>query len=423
MRSRIVSFVHGSHDRAAAESGWPPPAQPGAYRAAGRRALIIDRRAVVGTELCRSLARRGYTADVAAELTSPAFYSRFCGRRLVTPPLSSGEAFLARIRRIIRTSPYDAIFVCNEEILAALIRLPETAALAGLLRPARKSLETALGKHAMYRLAAVSGVLTPRTFFPNDERELDRVARELEFPMLVKGDRGEAGERVRLVHNRRELLGAWREVMALEWTNGTSPALQEFVPGACYSVGGLFKDGQPLRVCAHRKLVAVPPLGGLTVRGVTERPAGLLDAAFRIFELLGYSGLGHVDLICDGSGRYNFLEINPRVWGTIGVGEYAGVDFFTPYFDLVRGVAVNPDLHFREGVRFRRLMREAKMIRRRPSRIFGFLRDSVDPAVRSDFSLLDPGPHIAACITQGLGIPVPLRRRRAGRAARAAMGT
>jgi hypothetical protein len=81
------------------------------------RALILDRRAVMGTEICRSLARKGCAVDVLAEASSPAFYSRFCARRFPTPPCESGEPFRNAVREVVRDTRYDAIFVCNEEVL------------------------------------------------------------------------------------------------------------------------------------------------------------------------------------------------------------------------------------------------------------------------------------------------------------------
>ena len=83
------------------------------------RALILDRRAVMGTEICRSLARKGCAVDVLAEASSPAFYSRFCARRFPTPPCESGEPFRNAVRDVVRDTRYDAVFVCNEEVLEA----------------------------------------------------------------------------------------------------------------------------------------------------------------------------------------------------------------------------------------------------------------------------------------------------------------
>jgi biotin carboxylase len=299
----------------------------------------------------------------------------------------------------VRTTKYDAIFVCNEEILEGILTLPDYTDWRGLVISSKPTLQNALSKLTMLQVAKEVQVATPRTIFCRDEKELRIIAEELGFPLIVKGDRGESGQHVRLVLEPDALVSAFREINALEPGSYVGPAIQEYVKGPAYSVGGLFHHGRPLRVCAHRKLIAIPPLGGLTVSGVTERCPGLLEEAFKIFAALEYTGLGHLELIKHPDGRFRFLEINPRVWGTNGVAEYAGVDLFGPYLDLARGVIPDPDLRFREGVRFHRIVREGRMIGTRPSRIPGLLKDMFDPRVRSDFTWSDPLPHLIALTT------------------------
>jgi predicted ATP-grasp superfamily ATP-dependent carboligase len=368
------------------------------------RVLIVDRRAVMATEICRSMARRGFAVDLLGEPGSPAFYSRFCAGYFVAPPFASRAAFIQVLHETMCNGRYDAIFVCNEEVLDAIISLPQSGLWPRLPLPPHRTVRIALSKVAMTRVACDAGVAVPRTLVPAGESELAAVARELGFPVVVKGDRGESGERVRIARSSGELLTSYREILALEQTSGTLPAIQEYIAGVAYSVGGLFNCGDPLRVCAHRKLVTFPPGGGLTVSGVTDHCPHLLAEAFRVFRAIGYTGLGHVEFIRDASGRFHFIEINPRVWGTIGVGEWAGVDFFTPYVELSSGGRPEPDLNFRAGIRFHRIARDARMVRARPSRLFGFVRDCFDPRVHSDFDWRDPMPHLVSLARRGLGL-------------------
>lgn len=364
------------------------------------RALILDRRAVMATEMCRILAAGGFAVDVLGEAASPAFYSRFVRQALISPPVQARQAFLARVQEVVEAADYDAIFVCNEEVLEALLELPAARQWSGLVLTPVEQLRRALSRKEMLAVAAKAGLSTPRTLVPADEREIEAVAWELGFPLIVKGDRGEAGNHVRLVTKPAELAAAYAEVAWLERDFGP-PSLQEYVRGRAFSVGGLFDGGRPLRVCAHLKLAGVPPLGGLTAKGVTIRVPGLLEAAFAVFEALSYRGLGHVEFIQDAMGRFRFLEVNPRVWGTLAVSHYAGVDMLGAYADLARGRPVAPDLRYREGVRFHRLLREARLIQRHPWSLPRVLADCCNPAVRSDFRWADAAPHLAALSLRG----------------------
>jgi|GEM_PF-2509476 biotin carboxylase len=365
------------------------------------RALIVDRRAVMATEMCRFLAADGFAVDVLAEVGSPAFYSRFLRQALVSPPVQLRAAFLARVQEVVEGADYDAIFVCNEEVLEALLELPAARQWSGLVLTPPERLRQALGRKEMLRVAAQAGVSTPRTLVPAHEGELEAMAWELGFPLIVKGDRGEAGNHVRLVTRSADLAAAYAEVAELERDFGP-PSLQEYVRGRAFSVGGLFDSGRPLRVCAHLKLAGVPPLGGLTAKGVTIRVPGLLEAAFAVFEALSYRGLGHAEFIQDAMGHFKFLEVNPRVWGTLAVSHYAGVDMLGAYADLARGRPLVPDLRYREGVRFHRLLREARLIQRHPWSLPRVLADCCNPAIHSDFRWSDAAPHLAALSLRGL---------------------
>jgi hypothetical protein len=105
-------------------------------------------------------------------------------------------------------------------------------------------------------------------------------------------------------------------------------------------------------------------------------------------------------------GQFRFLEINPRVWGSIGFGRFAGVDFHTPYRELARGKPVAADLAFRVGVVYRRVGRDLRLLRRRPARIVGFLGDFLDPRVHCDICWRDLRPYLPAGLHRGAD-PVP----------------
>jgi predicted ATP-grasp superfamily ATP-dependent carboligase len=377
------------------------------------RALIIDRRAVLGIQLCRSLARKGCQVDILADYGSPAFLSRYC-RSCLLLPADSNQSAIETLKAVVERSEYDEIYVCNEDLLALVFHLTGKDSWKGLLLPETDSLKTLLSKNSTITFAERAGIAVPRTFIPGDEREVAQFADRLGFPLVVKGERGESGVNVRIVKSGKDLAPTYLEIKRSEKSYGGLPALQEFIPGTGYSVGGLFDHGRAVRICAHRKILTYPPAGGQTVKGITERPPALLESALRFFEALRYNGLGHMEFIKDRRDeRFKFLEINPRIWGSISIAECAGVDLFSPYRQMVKGLKVKPDLSYREGVRYHRFSKELHLIQERPLRVFGFLKDALNPRVRSDFDLFDPLPHLGM-VFQGLPFafksPAPIRR-------------
>jgi len=377
------------------EASYQSAAVPIGTASATNRALIIDRRAVLATDVCRTLTRLKWKVDIFAESGSPAFRSRYCHRRLIAPSWATPTRFLDALRSTVESTHYDAIFLSSEELLEHIPALMTSPNWKTLLLPPPESIKIALSKNASIRLAIDAGVTVPRTLIPADERDVESIGRELGFPLVVKGERGEATRNVRIVRTPEELGTKYRSVVALEREYGGRPALQEFIPGVQYSLGGLFHEGTTLRVYAYRKLATYPINGGLSAKAITERPSALLQAAFAIFKALRYTGLGQVQFIRDSrDDNFKFIEINPRIWGCIGLAQHAGVDLYTPYRDLAKGIPVVPDLQYREGVVYHRFTVELRLILKRPFRALTFLKDCIDPRVRSDFEWGDPGPHL-----------------------------
>jgi carbamoylphosphate synthase large subunit len=359
------------------------------------RALIVDIRAVLGTEICRSLTKQGWHCDVFAEPGSPTFRSRSCARRFLSPPIKSSEALLKALDEVIESGGYDAIFLCNETILELLVDTGNSARWPALLLSRPSSLKCALSKNAMIQLAADLDVPVPETVIPDHQSEAPLLAKRIGLPLVIKGEKGEAGYNVRIAWRAEEIPALYAEVANTERVYNGRPALQEFIPGPQYSIGGLFRDGVPLRVCAYRKIFTYPLYGGLTAKTITERPAKLLETAFAIFGALRYTGLGQMQFIRDSrNGQFKFLELNPRVWACIGLAQHAGVDLYTPYAKLVSSKSVSPNLEYQLGVRYRRFSVKVRLLIERPWQLPRVLKDCLDPRVRSDFDWRDPGPHL-----------------------------
>ncbi|HEY2108164.1 MAG TPA: hypothetical protein VGH29_20365, partial [Candidatus Binataceae bacterium] len=275
------------------------------------KALILDKRAgTLALQICRALARRGYEVDILGMRTSIAFRSRYCARALKMP-IWNPQRIGRYLRRVFAARNYDAIYLCSEEVLAVIPSLSDSMPVTALPMPEMPVLRTLLSKHETLARVAREGISTPLTIVPDNEGEAEQLSREMKLPLLIKGERGENCRNLRVVTNRKNLLPLYREIARSEASYGGRPALQEIIVGPAYSVGGLFHQGRPLRLCAHRKLLTYPPAGGVTVRGITERPEALLEEAIKAFGVFRYTGLGHAEFIRDErDGSFKFIEIN-----------------------------------------------------------------------------------------------------------------
>lgn len=351
------------------------------------KALIIDQHTTYSIQLLRPLARLGYAVEIFAEPSSASLHSRFCHKCYPAPSFHDADAFSAAIHTVVQDGNYDVIFLCSEEVLPFIRQMAHGSDRWRALPLSESAdLQIILSKHAVLKRVTDDGVPIPRTIFPADVSEVPYAGRSIGFPLLIKGNKGEGSQQVRLVKDPAQLEAEYSRVAAMDKSRKILPALQEYLSGPKYTVAGLFDRGKTLRVMAYRAELIYPPTVGQTIKGITENPPGLLDVSFKGFEALRFTGLGNLEFIRDErDGQFKLLEINPRVWGNVGLAEHAGVDLYTPYRQLADGVPVKPDLRFRTGVCYRRWLHDLRLVAKRPGRVFGFVSDCLDPHVFSDF--------------------------------------
>jgi biotin carboxylase len=159
----------------------------------------------------------------------------------------------------------------------------------------------------------------------------------------VKGITSGGGERVRISRTEDELRQA---VADLARPGEELPSVQKFIDGPTFVVGGLFDDGNPLRLFAFEKIDLFPPgIGPSTRLRAVSYPA-LLDAGLRALKAVRWTGLGSAEFMGDADGVFHFVEVNPRVWGSAPLAVAAGVDLWAPLADLLAGRSVEPDLSY-----------------------------------------------------------------------------
>src|ERR1700687_99880 len=181
------------------------------------RALLLDRRpTIVAMKVCYALSSLGYSVDVFGETGSPAFLSRFCHRSVICPPFGKPEAVRAAIKDLSERGKYDAIFLCSEEILDAILPLLYDGVLPGLPLSGTNALEVLLNKYSTLRFAEEAGIPVPKTVAPEGEEEVEAIGRGFGHQLVVKGERGDSSRNVRLVTQGSKLVLAYREILHRE---------------------------------------------------------------------------------------------------------------------------------------------------------------------------------------------------------------
>src|SRR6266516_3140513 len=138
--------------------------------------------------------------------------------------------------------------------------------------------------------------------------------------------------------------------------DGAFPVLlQRRVQGPGEGLFGLRWDGRMVATFAHRRLREKPPEGGVSVyRESIAPPAELVAAGAKLLALLGWQGVAMVECKRDlATGRYVFMEVNGRLWGSLQLAIDAGVDFPALLVACALGSHVPSVGSYRVGVRSR----------------------------------------------------------------------
>jgi hypothetical protein len=170
----------------------------------------------------------------------------------------------------------------------------------------------------------------------------------LGLPLVIKGEAGRGGCATRIVATKAEALAAWASLR-----ERTTCFAQELVHGATWIVGGTFDHGRPVRLWAAEKLELHPARTGPSIALRSAHAPALVEAALAVFALLQVHGIASADFIRAPDGRFLFLELNARPWGSIAAARAAGVDVFGPMAALLRGERPPADLRWAAGVESR----------------------------------------------------------------------
>jgi predicted ATP-grasp superfamily ATP-dependent carboligase len=376
------------------------------------RVLLVGDEYYASLAAVRALRSGGYEPWLA--VSKPHTYAersrRTAGTVLVPAPDEGPERLVEAVAREARRLDVAAVLPGMEPALLALAGrgelFPEGMAV-GICPP--ETVARATDKTALPELAETAGLDTPPTVVFSSE-DIGAVRDRLVFPAMVKPARSTqfAGEQTKVMPrglDRR--VGSYEELVeALADAPSGSWVAQPFLSGDLEAVSGVAWKGEV--VCSVRqRAVRVFPLDhGVSAYAETLPPDAELSAAVaRLIGHLGWSGIFETQYLRSGGTPF-LIDLNPRVYGSIGLAIHAGANLPAIWTDLLLGRT--PDVNgYAVGVRFRAEHRDlltlAQLVRR------GRFREAVSgliPRPRTThaiFSLRDPAP--------ALGLVAALRRR------------
>jgi protein-tyrosine-phosphatase/predicted ATP-grasp superfamily ATP-dependent carboligase len=267
-----------------------------------------------------------------------------------------------------------------------------------------------LKTNELARSAGVSLAREVKVVRPSDAQQ---ALQEFHFPLVLKpiasctaADLG-IRRQVRKAYSSTEFDRLLHEMLAV----GPLTIQENFI-GAGVGIELLVNEGEPLLTFQHVRVHEPLHGGGSSYRKSVAVTPELLEAALKILRPLNYTGVAMVEFKVDPrTGRWIFIEVNARFWGSLPLALAAGADFPLALFQwLVEGRISVPG-GYRQGIYSRYLTKDLPWLlanlradRSDPTLatrpIARVLRDAVVNTLtlreRSDtFSLDDPAPALA----------------------------
>ena len=296
-------------------------------------------------------------------------YSRYATSRFGYPsPLSDRAGFIRAVRAQVDRLGKSVLLAFSDSTLLPL--LDDSVTMSGQLKyPCPRNqqlLDIAFDKARTLSLAHELGIPVPETYSCQDIEDVCRVAQQLSFPIVLKprstvswnGNLG-VQQTASFAFSEPELRKKW--LWALKETR-QFPLIQRFVRGEEVGVEFICEEGQPIAVCAHRRVRSASPRGGASVVSETipETYCGIGNLARSLVSSLRWNGPAMVEFkICRQTCRPQLMEINGRFWGSLPLAVAAGADFPFLFYRLAMGDKVPSNFCYQTGIKTRSFIGDA----------------------------------------------------------------
>lgn len=291
--------------------------------------------------MARQLRKKGFRVEVADWISLPVQKSRFIDKY---HRLSNGEKdaakFTSELIDLIGREKYDLLIPVNDTALeicfGAEREISAKVKIIGL--PSAKNYLYSHDKAALVEKCLEIGVPTPKSFIIRKLDDLENLPNDFNFPLMVKPAYSKLlknnriyGFTVKKVENRQRLIDCVREHI-----ENCPLIVQEKLDGYGAGYNFLAADGEVFVCYAHER-VHEPSGGGQSSYRKTISPDKykLREYSEKLVKAIGWTGIAMIEYRIDHGNAY-IMEINGRLWGSIELGIFGGVNiplYFLEFFD------------------------------------------------------------------------------------------
>jgi predicted ATP-grasp superfamily ATP-dependent carboligase len=328
------------------------------------RILVTDGNQRSTLAVTRSLGVKGLDV-VVGEDTIPclASSSKYCVKAIrYRSPLADPQGFVDDVLHELRTEKYD-MFIPMTDLTTYLVinNIDKFKPLTRLPLPPTDEYFKAIDKGELIKLSQNLGVPVPKTYFISGSDDLDSIAKDITFPIVIKPRHSKYLTSTGWRHLGVGYASNMNELKAIieGWDKATPlPILQERISGNGEGAFFLFDKGEPKAYFFHRRIREKPPSGGVSVlRESIPVDPQMKEYGIQLLKSLNWHGVAMVEFKLDDRDNIpRVMEINARLWGSLQLAIDSGVDFPFLLYRMAMGEDVPPLYDYTTGVKLRWLM-------------------------------------------------------------------
>lgn len=335
--------------------------------------IVLGLETQIGLGLVRELGRAGVrVVGIAHSPGAIGLASRYLWRKLVVEAPRS-QALIDTIRALGEELGPCCLLTVSEANLSWLAEHRDAFGKVRPIVPTADKLAIVLDKQRTLQAAQAVGIAVPQTAEPTSMQELQALAKELKFPVVLKwkdpnavakklGAHGLELVKAEYVHTAEELLAVGRRYEPLgEW-----PIMQLYCPGT--GVGQFFymHKGEAIRRFQHLRIAEWPPEGGFSSvcdAIPLDQHVALQEKSIALLRHIGWEGVAMVEYRWDpATNQAVLMEINGRYWGSYPLAVHSLANFAHIAYRVESGLPLPALPPVRTDLRCRMMSTEIKRL-------------------------------------------------------------
>ena len=339
----------------------------------------------------QSLGKKGIRVTcLSSKSTAPAFYSKYCFEKIHFEKTSDEDKYVDFLKSLVKKGQYKLLIPCSDysTVLISAHRA-EIFPFTKAFLPSHNLVKTVTSKSSLMKIAEILQISVPKTLYPKNSTDLEKLASGIAFPTVIKGDITAGAKKVKYAKSESDLYQKYEEIRRTD----EAPIIQEYIDGRDYLFYALCDKGDVIAYYMMGADRSYPPTGGTPAKAHSVFDTDLKDFSFDILKKTEWTGMVGLDIKQDLSTKqYRLLDFNPRFGATTSLAVKSGVDF--PYCLYRLAVEGKKEyMHDYAKVTYRSLFREDMFYAvKKPLSLPKLLIEFFDPRVYYGFDRDDPRP-------------------------------